>query len=89
MSPKATMLREMVEACADLRTMFEGLTEEQVSRVRLGVLGVRDMVTHIHWPATLHGSGDQASQEAIHKARSWWAPGSFWGLRYPSERDGT
>jgi len=28
-----------VEACADLRTTFEGLTEEQASRVRLGVLG--------------------------------------------------
>jgi hypothetical protein len=38
MSDKATMLRETVEAFADLRTMFDGLTEEQASRVWLGVL---------------------------------------------------
>jgi len=50
MSDKATMLRETVEAFADLRTMFDGLTEEQASRVWLGVLGVRDIVIHIHWP---------------------------------------
>ena len=90
MSDKATMLRETVEAFADLRTMFDGLTEEQASRVWLGVLGVRDIVIHIDWPATLRGCGDQTSRaESIHQARSFWAPGSFWGLRYPRERDGT
>ena len=68
MSDKATMLRETVEAFADLRTMFDGLTEEQASRVRLGVLGVRDIVIHSHRPATLRGCGDQTSQgaESIH-----------------------
>jgi hypothetical protein len=91
MSDKATMLRETVEAFTDLRVMFDELTEEQASRVWLGVLGVRDIVIHKAGPATLRGRGDQTSQaaESIRKARSFWAPGSFWGLRYPSERDGT
>ena len=90
MSDKATMLRETVEAFADLRTMFDGLSEAQASRVWLGVLGVRDTLIHMHY-ATLRGGGDQTSQaaESIHKARSFFPPGSFWGLRYPSGRDGT
>jgi hypothetical protein len=89
MSDKATMLEETVEAFADLRTMLDGLTEEQASRIRLGVLGVRDLV--IHWPGMLRGCGDQISPaaESIHKARSLCAPGSFWGLRYPGDQDGT
>jgi hypothetical protein len=90
-SDKATMLRETVEAFTDLRARFDGLTEEQASCVWLGVLGVRDIVIHQHPPATLRGCGDETSQaaEGIRKARSFWAPGSFWGLRYPSERNGT
>jgi hypothetical protein len=47
MSDKATMLRETDEALADLRAMFDWLTEEQVRRVWLGVSGVRDSVTHV------------------------------------------
>ena len=47
------MLRETVEAFTDLRAVFGRLTEEQASRVWLGVLGVRDTVIHIHRPATL------------------------------------
>ena len=88
MRDRATMLRETIEAFADLRTMFDGLTEEQVSRVWLGVLGARDTLIHIHY-ATLRGCGDQTSQAAdgIRQARSFWAPGSFWGLRYPSKRE--
>ena len=91
MSDKATMLRETVEAFLDLRATFDGLTEEQASRVWLGVLGVRDIVIHKHGPAALRGCGDEASQaaESIRKALSFVAPGSFWGLRYPSERNGT
>ena len=63
------MLRETVEAFADLRTMLEELTEEQASRIRLGVLGVRDLV--IQWPGMLRGCGGQISQaaERIRKAR--------------------
>ena len=91
MSDKATMLRETVEAFTDLRAMFDELTEEQVRRVRLGVLGVRDVVIHKQGPATLRGCGDETSQaaESIRKARSFLAPGSFWGLRFPSEANGT
>jgi hypothetical protein len=91
MSDRATMLRETVEAFTDLRAMFDRLTEEQASRVWLGVLGVRDIVIHKHGPATRRGCGDETSQaaESIRKARSFLAPGSFWGLRYPSERNGT
>jgi hypothetical protein len=90
MSDEAAMPRETVEAFADLRTMFDGPTEQQANRVWLGVLGVRDTLIHIH-DATLRGCGDQTSpaSESIHTARSFWAPGSFWGLRYPSERNGT
>ena len=44
MSDRATMLRETVEAFTDLRVMFDELTEEQASRVWLGMLGVRDIV---------------------------------------------
>jgi len=88
MSDKATMLRETVEAFVDLRTMLEGLTEEQAGRIRLGVLGVRDLI--VHWPGLLRGCGDQMSPSAgaIHDARMFWAPGSFWALRYPCERNG-
>ena len=42
MSDKTTMLRERDEAFADVRAMFDWLTEEQASRVWLGVLGVRE-----------------------------------------------
>jgi hypothetical protein len=31
------------QAYADLHTILDGLTEEQASRIRLGVLGVRDL----------------------------------------------
>jgi len=90
MSDRAAMLRETVEAFTDLHAMFDRLTEEQASRVWLGVLGVRDIVIHKQGPATLRGCGDETSQaaESIRKARSFLAPGSFWGLRYPSERNG-
>ena len=38
--PPYNLVKAMtVEACADLRTTFEGLTEDQASRARLGVLG--------------------------------------------------
>ena len=62
MSDKATILQETVEAFADLHTMLDGLTEEQASRIRLGVLGVRDLV--IQWPGMLCGCGGQISQAA-------------------------
>ena len=91
MSDKATMLRETVEAFTDLRAMFAELTEEQASSVRLGVLGVRDIMIHTHGLTTLPGRGDEISQtadESIRKARSFFPPGSFWGLRYPTERNG-
>jgi hypothetical protein len=88
MSDRAAMLRETVQAFTDLRAMFDRLTEEQASRVWLGVLGVRDIVIHKHGPATLHGCGDETSQaaESIRKARSFLAPGSFWGLRFRARR---
>ena len=93
MSDKATMREETVAAFADLRTMLDGLTEEQARRIRLGVLGVRDLV--IQWPGMLRGCGGQISQAAervksVYKARMFCAaPGSFWGLRYPGDRNST
>jgi hypothetical protein len=91
MSDKATMLRETVEAFMDLRATFDELTEEQASRVWLGVSSVRDLVIQRRRPATFCGCGDETSQaaESIRKARNLWAPGSFWGMRYPSQRDGS
>jgi hypothetical protein len=40
------------------------------------------------------GYGGQISQaaqnaETTHKAHTFCAPGSFWGLRYPGDRNGT
>lgn len=89
MGDKAAMLRETVEAFADLRAMLDGLTEEQASRIRLGVLGMRDLV--VRWPGLPRRCGDQMSQpaEGIHAARMFWAPGSFWALRYPHDANGT
>ena len=92
MSDKATMLQETVEAFADLRTMVDGLTEEQASRIRLGVLGVRELL--IRWPGVLRERGGQITRaagraESIHNARLFWGPGSFWALRYAGDRNGT
>jgi hypothetical protein len=88
MSDRATILRETVEAYADLHAILDGLTEEQASRVRVGVLGVRDLV--ICWPGMLRECSGQMSEaaERVHKARVTWAPGSFWGLRYRDYRNG-
>ena len=88
MSDKAAMLRETVEAFAELGTMIEELTDEQTQYIRLGVLGVRDLV--LRWPGRLSVGDGQPSQAAdsLHKARTVWAPGSFWGLRYPVDRNG-
>jgi hypothetical protein len=88
MSDKGTLLRETVEAFADLGTMLDGLTEEQASRIRFGVRGVRDLV--IHWPGLLPERGDHTAHadEPINKARMFWAPDSFWGRRYPVTRNG-
>ncbi len=85
MSDKATMLWETVEAFAHLSTLLDELTEEQARHIRLSVLGVQDLV--IHWPGMLRERGGQNSEadESMHKARTSWAPGSFWGLRYPGE----
>ncbi len=87
MSDKATMLRETVEAFANLSAMLDGMTEEQARCIRFSVLGVRDLL--IHWPGLFREDGEQISQagESIHKARISWAPGSFWGLRYPGEQN--
>ena len=93
MSKKATMLRETDEAFADLREMFDWLTEEQASRVWLGVLGVRETLIHLR-EHTVQNRDWRAARtlptaESTHVARTFWAPGSFWGLRYPSNRGGT
>jgi len=92
MSDKATTLRETDEAFADLRAMFDLLTEEQARRVCLGVSAVRDSLIHIR-QHTVENRDSYAARtlqttERTRIARSLWAPGSFWGLRYPSQRDG-
>ena len=91
MSDKATMLRETNEAFADLRAMFDWLSEEQASRVWLAVSGVRESLIRLReYPVQ---NGDWRAARTLHTAestriaRSLWAPSSFWGLRYPSKRD--
>ena len=89
MSDKATMLRETDEAFADLRTMLDWLTEEQASRVWPGVQDslnqIREYpVQNRDWRA----ARSSQTGESTRAARSLWAPGSFWGLRYPSKPDG-
>ena len=90
MRNKASMMQEADEAFADLRAMLHWLPEEQAGRVWPGVL---DSLNHIRvhsvqnpdWRAarTLH------TAQSTRKARDFWAPGSFWGLRYPSKRNTT
>jgi hypothetical protein len=89
MNDKATMLRETDEAFADLRTMLDWLTEEQASRVWPGVQDslnqIREYpVQNRDWRA----ARSSQTGESTRAARSLWAPGSFWGLRYPSKPDG-
>lgn len=92
MSDKATMLRETDEALGDLRAMFDGLTEEQVRRVWFGVSAVRDSLTHLRQHLVQnrdsHAARTLQPTDSTRIARTLWAPGSFWGLRYPSQRDG-
>jgi hypothetical protein len=89
MSDKARMLRETDEAFADLRAMFDWLTEEQASRVWPGV---RDSLNRIRAHPVQNRDWRAArtlrTAETTRAARSFWAPGSFWGLRYPSKSDG-
>jgi hypothetical protein len=89
MSDKATMLRETAEAFTDLRAMLDWLTEEQASRVWPGV---RDSLNQIREYPVQNGDWRAArssqTAESTRAARSLWAPGSFWGLRYPSKPDG-
>jgi hypothetical protein len=87
MSDKATMLRETDEAIADLRTLLDCLTEEQVRPVWLGVSAVRDSLvqTRQHHAQNRDSRTPQATA-SCRMARALWAPASFWGLRYPSQR---
>jgi len=91
MSDKATMLRETDEAFADLRAMFDWLTEEQASRVWLAVSGVQESLIHIReYPAQNRDWRAARTLQTTASTRiawSLWAPSSFWGLRYPSKRD--
>ena len=92
MSDKSTMLRATDEALADLRAMFDWLTEEQACRVWLGVSAVRDSLTHVRQHPVQnrdsHAARTLQTTESTRIARALWAPGSFWGMRYPSQRDG-
>ena len=59
----------------------------------LGVVGVREILIHIR-EHTVQNRDWRAARtlqtvERTRMARSFWAPGSFWGLRYPSKRDDT
>ena len=78
MSDRATMLRETDEVFAELRGMFDWLSEEQANRVWLEVSGVRESLIRIRTLRTA---------ESILQARNYWAPDSYWGRRYPGKRE--
>ena len=72
---------------------FDWVTEEQASRVCRGVLGVRGTLIHILEHTVPHRDWRAAralqTAESIRIARNYWAPGSFWGLRYAGKRGST
>jgi hypothetical protein len=80
MSDRATMRRETDEVFAELRGMFDWLSEEQASRVWLGVSGVRESLLRIR-------EHTARTAESILKARNYWATDSYWGRRYPGKRE--
>jgi hypothetical protein len=86
MSDKATMLRETDDAIADLRMLLDCLTEEQVRPVWLGVSVVRDSLVQIHHDGQNRDVPTPETTEGTRRARANWAPSSFWGQRYPSQR---
>jgi hypothetical protein len=91
MSDRATMQRETDEVFADLRGMLDWLSEEQASRVWLGVSGVRESLIRIREHAAQNrdwrAARTRRTADSILRARSYWAPDSYWGRRYPGKRE--
>ena len=91
MSDRATMRWEMEEVFAELRGMFDWLSEEQASRVWLGVSGVRESLIRIQQHTAQNRDWRAArtlrTAQSILMARSYWAPDSYWGRRYPGKRE--
>ena len=91
MSDRATMRRETEEVFAELRGMFDWLSEEQASRVWLGVSGVRESLIRIQQHTAQNRDWRAArllrTAQSILMARSYWAPDSYWGRRYPGKRE--
>jgi hypothetical protein len=71
--------------------MFDWLSEEQASRVWLGVFGVRESLIRIREHTAQNRDWRVArtlrTAESILKARNYWAPDSYWGRRYPGKRE--
>ena len=84
MSDRAAMLRETEEVFADLHGMFDWLSEEQASRVWSGLLRIRE---HAAQDRDWRAARTLRTAESILKARRYWAPDSYWGRRYPGERE--
>jgi len=91
MSDRATMRRETEEVFAELRGMFDWLSEEQASRVWLGVSGVRESLIRIRQHTAQNRDWRAArtlrTAQSILMARSYWARDSYWGRRYPGKRE--
>ena len=91
MSDRATMRRETEEVFAELRGMFDWLSEEEASRVWLGVSGVRESLIRIQQHTAQNRDWRAArtlrTAQSILMARSYWAPDSYWGRRYPGKRE--
>ena len=91
MSDRATMRRETEEVFAELRGMFDWLSEQQASRVWLGVSGVRESLIRIQQHTAQNRDWRAArtlrTAQSILMARSYWAPDSCWGRRYPGKRE--
>jgi hypothetical protein len=91
MSDRAAMRRETEEVFAELRGMFDWLSEEQASRVWLGGSGVRESLNRIREHAAQNcewrAARTRRTAESILTARDYWAPDSYWGRRYPGKRE--
>lgn len=91
MSDRETMRRETEEVFAELRGLVDWLPEEQASRVWLGVSGVQESLLRIREQTAQNRDWRSAralrTAESILKARIYWAPDSYWGRRYPGQRE--
>jgi len=89
MNDKAKLLHEADEAFAGLRQAIDGLTEEQMTQVWLGMWGVREILIHISgWHR-----GMSVALERVARGEQPYPPGTYddfdaWNARFVEEKAG-